>query len=62
MALSGLSTGNSAGFVKDFRVSGAWRETNNDEYAQGRIPDNSMLLSIVLRNAVDRMTNLRTVW
>lgn len=58
MALSGLSTGNSAAFVKRFRIAGAWPEAAHGDYAQGRVPDGSMLLNIVMRNAIDKMANV----
>ena len=58
MALNGLSTTQCAVFVKHFCVTGQWKET--EEYKQGRIPDSTMLLSIVARNAVDKMSNLQS--
>lgn len=60
MALSGLSTGNAAALLKQFCITGAWTEHGADAYAHGRVPDSSMLLSIVLRNALDKMTNIQT--
>ena len=53
MALSGLTSSQCAAYVKQFTLTGAWQES--DEYAEGRIPDSTMLLSIVVRNALDRM-------
>lgn len=60
MALSGLSTGNCAAIVKEFRVAGAWRDGRKEDYIKGRVPDDAMLLSIVMRNAIDKMTNLKS--
>ena len=59
MALGALSTGSCAALVRHFCVTGAWDETL--EYMQGRIPDVSMLLSIVGRNALDRMTSVQSL-
>lgn len=61
MALSGLSTSNAAALVKTFRIAGKWKEYGAEDYVQGRIPDSSMLLSIILRNALERMTKVQSI-
>lgn len=58
MALSGLASGNSAGLVKEFRITGAYLEPRIDEYNAGKIPDSTILLGIALRAAIDKMTHL----
>ncbi|KAL1601211.1 hypothetical protein SLS59_005363 [Nothophoma quercina] len=58
---SGLNTLVSRSFtdyVQLFRVVGEWREHDVDDYKQGRVPDNSMVLQIALRAALDKMKNL----
>jgi len=59
MALSGLSSNQHASLVRHFELEGRWKE-DLDEYRQGRIPDSTMLLSIVVKNALDRMPNLQS--
>jgi hypothetical protein len=60
MALNGLATKTHATVVKEFRVWGEWRELGQEEFAKGRVPDNSMMLSMMLRTCVERMTKLRS--
>jgi hypothetical protein len=38
---------------------GDWREHDVDDYTKGRVPDNSMMLQIALRAALDKMKNLK---
>ncbi|KAF3010063.1 hypothetical protein E8E13_011565 [Curvularia kusanoi] len=60
---SGLNTlvsRNFTDYVQLFRVVGEWREHDVDDYKQGRVPDNSMVLQIALRAALDKMKNLRS--
>ncbi|KAF2865418.1 hypothetical protein BDV95DRAFT_612568 [Massariosphaeria phaeospora] len=45
-------------YVQTFRVLGDWKEHDLDDYSKGRVPDNSMMLQIALRAALDRMKNL----
>jgi len=47
-------------YVLDFRLVGDWREHDLEDYAKGRVPDNSMMLSIALRAALDKMSRLRS--
>ncbi|KAL1584800.1 hypothetical protein WHR41_06546 [Cladosporium halotolerans] len=51
MALNGLSTKSHASVVRHFRLWGEWREVGVEDFAKGRIPDNSMLLNMMLRVA-----------
>ena len=60
MGLNGLVTRNYAGYVKRWKVEGDWREKDVEEFAKGRIPDNSMMLNIAIRAALDRMTILES--
>lgn len=62
MGLLGLVTRNVAGYVKHWKVTGAWRERDVDEILKGRLPDNSMMLMISLRAAMDRMALLESFW
>ncbi|KAH6625206.1 hypothetical protein C7974DRAFT_395641 [Boeremia exigua] len=47
-------------YVQLFRVAGEWREHDVDDYKQGRVPDNSMVLQIAMRAALDKMKNIRS--
>ena len=60
MALNGLVTKPHAAQVQEFRLWGEWNELGFEDFAKGRVPDNSMMLNIVLRAAVDRMTKLQS--
>lgn len=60
MALSGLSTSNCAGLVKEFRIQGAWKDHDTESYGKGRIPDCTVLLGVAVRNAIDRMSSVHT--
>lgn len=60
MALNGLATKNYASVVQHWRLWGEWNEVGNEEYSKGRVPDNSMLLNMMLRVCVDKMTRLRS--
>ncbi|KAK1077933.1 hypothetical protein LTR33_007663 [Friedmanniomyces endolithicus] len=61
MALNGLMTqSHTASLVEDFRVWGSWREEGHESFAKGRLPDNSMMLAILMRSATDKMAKLRT--
>ena len=61
MALNGLVTRNVAPLVRHFRLHGGWREHELQEHARmGRVPDASMMLNIVVRAAIDRMTKLES--
>jgi hypothetical protein len=60
MALNGLVTRSNSEFVEEFRLWGSWRDLGQEDFAKGRVPDNSMMLNILLRAATDKMTKLRT--
>lgn len=60
MGLNTLVSRSFTEYVQSFGVIGDWREHDLDDYKQGRVPDNSMVLQIVLRAALDRMKNLKT--
>lgn len=59
MGLNGLLTRNVAPLVRTFRLWGEWKEHDLEEHARfGRVPDNTMMLNIVARAAVDKMEKL----
>lgn len=60
VALNGIVTGANAAIVRDFRLRGQWKEFGLEEFDKGRIPDNNMMLNIIVRIALDRMVNLRS--
>ncbi|KAK4554285.1 hypothetical protein LTR86_008493 [Recurvomyces mirabilis] len=60
MALNGLVTMTHAELVEEFKLWGGWREHGQDDFAKGRVPDNSMMLNILLRAATDKMVKLRS--
>ena len=56
MALNGLVSRNVAGYVRDFRVTGDWKEHDVEEYWKaGRVSDDNMMLNTLVRVAVERM-------
>ncbi|EME47548.1 hypothetical protein DOTSEDRAFT_69486 [Dothistroma septosporum NZE10] len=61
MALDGLVTKQHGALVKDFRIWGQWKELGIEDFAKGRVPDNSMMLNILLRAATDKMTKLQSL-
>lgn len=60
MGLNTLVSRNFTDYVQSFKVVGDWREHDVDEYKQGCVPDNSMILQIALRAALDKMKNLKS--
>ena len=60
MALDGLDSRNVAGYVRNFSLLGEWKECDIGEFEKGRVPDNSMMLNIVLRVAIDKMDRLES--
>jgi hypothetical protein len=60
MALNGLATRGQAALVSDFRVWGQQNESGIEDFSKGRVPDNTMMLNIVIRAAIDKMTRLRS--
>lgn len=63
MALNGLVSRNVASYVKAFRVCGEWIDHDGLEYSKvGRVTDASMILSSLIRVAIERMTVLESFW
>ncbi|KAI9711813.1 MAG: hypothetical protein M1820_001958 [Bogoriella megaspora] len=60
MGLNGLVTRNVSNYVKHFRLWGDFRESNLEVLAKGRIPDDSMLLNVAVRAAIDQMPILES--
>lgn len=60
MALNGLATKSYAGVVEDFRLWGDWKEMGVEDFTKGRVPDNSMMLNMLLRVCVDKMAKLQS--
>ena len=59
MGLNGLISRNLAGLVRSFKIGGDWKEYDLEEFTRvGRIPDNSMMLNMVIRMAVEKMEKL----
>lgn len=59
MGLNTLVSRTFTDYVQSFRLVGEWREHDEDDYKQGRVPDNSMVLQIAMRAALDKMKNLK---
>ena len=56
MSLNGLVSRNVAGYVRDFEVTGDWKEHDVEEYWKaGRVADDNMMLNTLVRVAVERM-------
>jgi hypothetical protein len=60
MALEGLVSRNVSGFVKKLRLVGIWKEVDVEDFAKGRVPDNTMLLNIVVKAALEKMNGLES--
>lgn len=60
MGLNGLVTKQHAALVEELRLWGAWKELGQEDFAKGRVPENSMMLNILLRSATDKMAKLRS--
>ncbi|KAF2733893.1 hypothetical protein EJ04DRAFT_535219 [Polyplosphaeria fusca] len=58
MGLNTLVSRTFTDYVHSFRVVGEWSEHDTDAYNKGRVPDNSMVLQVVMRAALDKMKNL----
>lgn len=60
MGLNGLISRNVSGYVKQFRLTGEWKEDDLSECAQvGVVPDASMMLNSLVRAAIARMGALQ---
>ena len=60
MGLNSLVSRNYTDYVERFRVVGEWREHDVDDYSKGLVPDNSMVLQVAMRAAMDKMKNLKS--
>lgn len=60
MGLNTLVSRNFTDYVKTLRIVGDWREHDVEDYKQGRVPDNSMVLQIAVRAALDKMKSLES--
>jgi hypothetical protein len=58
MALDGLVSRNTGGYVKSFWLLGQWKECGIEDFEKGRVPDNTMMLNIVIKAALDKMDRL----
>jgi hypothetical protein len=58
MGINTLVSRTFSNYVRQFRVTGEWREHDMEQYKEGRVPDNIMVLQIALRAALDKMKNL----
>ena len=59
MGLNGLVSRNVAGYVRNFEVTGEWKEHDVQEHSRvGRVPDESMMLNILVRIAAEKMVVL----
>jgi hypothetical protein len=59
MGLNTLVTRNFSDYVQTFRAVGDWKEHDMEDYSKGRVPDNSMMLQLAMRAALDKMKNLK---
>lgn len=56
MGLNGLVSREISGYVKSFDVCGEWKEHELQEHARvGMVPDESMIMNILVRVAVEKM-------
>jgi hypothetical protein len=61
MGLTALVTRNVAVYAKHFRLVGEWKDHDREECAKvGRVPDGSMMLNLLVRAAIDRMSALES--
>jgi hypothetical protein len=60
MALEGLISRNVSGFVRKLKLVGIWKEVDVEDFAKGRVPENTMLLNIVIKAALEKMNELRS--
>ena len=58
MALEALVSRQVAQYAKTLRLVGEWREQDVEQLSQGRVPDNTMMLNIVVRASLDKCVNL----
>lgn len=60
MAFDGLVSRNVGSFVKSLRLEGVWKENDVEDFNHGRVPDNTMLLNIVIKAALEKMDKLQS--
>ena len=61
MALNGLVSRDIVGNVETFTLQGEWKDYGVEECAKiGRVPDNDMMLSSLIRVALEKMTALQS--
>lgn len=60
MGLNTLVSRSFGNYIQTFRVLGDWREHDLHDYKQGRVPDNSTVLQVAMRTALDRMNKLKS--
>ncbi|KAF2710065.1 hypothetical protein K504DRAFT_466495 [Pleomassaria siparia CBS 279.74] len=58
MGLNTLVSKTYTDYTRKFRLVGETREHDTDDYSKGRVPDNSMMLQVAARAAIDKMKNL----
>jgi hypothetical protein len=61
MAVDALVSRGFATYVKTFKIVGEWREVDVEEFSKGRVPDNTMMLNIALKAALDKMDKLQSL-
>lgn len=63
MGLNRLVLRNVAEYVQVLKIVGEFKEHDVEECSRiGRVPDSGMLLSSLVRIAVDRCTSLKELW
>lgn len=60
MALDAMVSRNVGAYVKSLKLIGEWREMDVDEFSKGRVPDNTMMLNISIRAALDKIDKLQS--
>jgi hypothetical protein len=60
MALQGLVTRPYASLVRHLHLSGEIDEPRQEDFQRGRVPDKTMLLSVLIGVALEKMTNLES--
>jgi hypothetical protein len=60
MGLEGLASRsrNLAQYVKTLSLVGSWREVDTNDFTKGRIPDNTMVMNVAIRAAIENAEKL----
>jgi len=59
MGLNALVTRPTVAYIKRLELLGNWKDRNDDESSRmGLVPDESMMLSLLVRSAIDRIPRL----